>query len=44
MVTVMHPVCDLNNFLQGQPEGNATKKFQRLLTREGPEHGTILRY
>ena len=35
------PVRDLNNFLQRQPEGNATKDFQWHLTREGPEHGTV---
>jgi len=35
------PVRDLNNFLQGQPGGSVTKDFQWLLTREGPEHGTI---
>jgi hypothetical protein len=35
------PVRDLNNFLQGQPEGNATKDFQWLLTTEGPQHDTI---
>jgi hypothetical protein len=35
------PVRDLNNFLQGQPGGNATSEFQWLLTKEGPEHGTI---
>jgi hypothetical protein len=35
------PVRDLNNFLQGQPGGNATRDFQWLLTKEGPEHGII---
>ena len=37
------PVRDLNNFLQSQPGpgGNATREFQWLLTKEGPEHGTI---
>ncbi len=35
------PVRDLNNFLQGQPGGSATKDFQWLLTKEGPEHDTI---
>jgi hypothetical protein len=35
------PVRDLNNFLQGQPGGNATREFEWLLTKEGPEHGTI---
>ncbi len=35
------PVRDLNNFLQGQPEGNATKDLQWLLTTEGPQHDTI---
>ncbi len=34
------PVRDLNNFLQAQP-GNATRDFEWLLTKEGPEHGTI---
>ncbi len=36
------PVRDLNNFLQGQPGsgGNATKDFQWILKREGPEHCT----
>jgi hypothetical protein len=35
------PVRDLNNFLQGQPGGNATREFEWILTKEGPEHGTI---
>ena len=35
------PVRDLNNFLQGQPGGNATRDFEWLLTKEGPEHGII---
>lgn len=35
------PARDLNNFLQGQPGGNATRDFEWLLTKEGPEHGTI---
>ena len=35
------PVRDLNNFLQGQPGGNATRDFEWVLKKEGPEHGTI---
>ena len=35
------PVRDLNNFLQGQPGGNATRDFQWILKREGPEHETV---
>jgi hypothetical protein len=37
------PVRDLNNFLQGQPGGNATRDFQWLLTREleEPENDTV---
>jgi hypothetical protein len=35
------PVRDLNNFLQGQPGGNATRDFKWLSAREGPEHDTV---
>lgn len=37
------PVRDLNNFLQSQPAGNggnATRDFEWVLKREGPEHCT----
>jgi hypothetical protein len=37
------PVRDLNNFLQSHPGdngGNATKDFEWVLKREGPEHCT----
>ena len=40
---MVDPVRELNNFLQGQPGGNggnATKDFQWILTREGPERCT----
>lgn len=33
------PVRDLNNFLQGQPEGNLTKEFAWESKKEGPQHG-----
>jgi hypothetical protein len=35
------PVRDLNNFLQGQPGGSATKDFKWHSKREGPEHDTV---
>jgi hypothetical protein len=35
------PVRDLNNFLQHQPGGSATKDFDWNLTKEGPEHDTV---
>ncbi|KAF8464971.1 hypothetical protein DFH94DRAFT_699030 [Russula ochroleuca] len=35
------PVRDLNNFLQGQPGGSATKDFKWNLSKEGPEHDTV---
>jgi hypothetical protein len=37
------PVRDLNNFLQSHPAGNggnATRDFEWVLKREGPEHCT----
>ncbi|KAN0128578.1 hypothetical protein V8E53_013623 [Lactarius tabidus] len=33
------PVRDLNNFLQGQPEGNLTRDFRWISKKEGPQHG-----
>jgi hypothetical protein len=33
------PVRDLNNFLQGQPEGNLTRDFRWVSKKEGPQHG-----
>lgn len=41
MAAVVDPVCDLNNFLQGQPGGSLTKEFKWIAMREGPEHGAI---
>ena len=35
------PVRDLNNFLQGQPEGNLTQDFKWSSTKEGPEHDAL---
>jgi len=35
------PVRDLNNFLQGQPEGNLTKEFKWVSLHEGPQHNAI---
>jgi len=35
------PVRDLNNFLQGRPEGNLTKDFKWSSTKEGPEHDAL---
>ena len=35
------PVRDLNNFLQGQPGGNATKDFKWHSMKQGPEHETV---
>ena len=35
------PIRDLNNFLQGQPEGNLTRDFKWNSTKQGPEHDAL---
>ncbi|KAI0265066.1 hypothetical protein BC834DRAFT_192783 [Gloeopeniophorella convolvens] len=36
----IHPVRDLNNFLQGQPGGNLAQELLWKVTKTGPEHST----